>query len=141
MSGYFFISSVKPLIRASVVETPGLTLMTIAEPFSFISLASASAATRPPFSLSDEIRVIPIEESVTVVSTRATLVPADWICFSDGVSALTSTGEISSPSGRDAATESRRGRCTDTSHCAEPSAEKSMPLALASVCAAQVMVM
>ena len=135
------IWSWKPLMRASVVEMPGFTLTTIAEPLSPISLASASAAVLPPASLSDEIRDTPTDVSVTVVSTRTTLVPVLCICLRSGVSASVSTGEISRPAGLVAATELMIGRCWETSHCAEPSDWNLTPSFFASACAAQIIVM
>lgn len=55
--------------------------------------------------------------------------------------AAASTGEISRPSGREAATESTMGRCTATSHWAEPSTVSFTPRRPASSWAAQAMVM
>ena len=70
MFGYLAaISSLSPLCRASVVEMPGLTLTTITVPLAPTRLASASGASLPPSSLSEEIRETARELSVTVVST------------------------------------------------------------------------
>ena len=78
MSGYVAICSSKPCWRRSVVEMPGLTLITITVPSPPISSASASAAATPPPKLSDAIRDAPIDSSLTTVSTRITWMPSSW---------------------------------------------------------------
>jgi hypothetical protein len=72
MFGYFFIASSKPCFLWSVVEIPGVTLITITLPSSPISFARASPASMPPLTLSEEILATAISSFLMVVSTRTT---------------------------------------------------------------------
>src|SRR5215216_5604307 len=72
MFGYSFIASSKPSFLWSVVEMPGLTLMTRTLPSSPICLARASPACLPPSSLSEEILASAISSFSMVVSTSTT---------------------------------------------------------------------
>src|SRR5271156_5461564 len=72
MFGYFFISAKNPAWRASVVEMPGLTLMTATSPLSLANFAMASAAAAPPCVLFEVMADFSREESEIVVSTEIT---------------------------------------------------------------------
>ena len=84
------------------------------------SFASAEAACSPPSSLSVAMREAPIDLSVTVVSTRITLVPALWMRLSGDAEALTSFGATSSAAGFAEATASRSGFWSVASNLSGP---------------------
>ena len=86
--GVFLISSSKPLARASVVEMPGLTLMTSTEPLPPVSSARLRAASRPPSSLSEAISDSASSAPFSVVvSTNTSLIPAALAWVSGGIMA------------------------------------------------------
>ena len=84
--GVFLISSSNPLARASVVEMPGLTLMTRTEPLPPVSSARVRAASRPPSSLSEAISDSASSAPFSVVvSTNTSLIPAALAWVSGGI--------------------------------------------------------
>src|ERR1700742_2559934 len=134
--GYLaFISALKPAMRASVVLMPGLTLITATVPLPPIWLPRLSAAILPPPVLSEVIRETPSEVSLDEVSTNTILVPALWIRFSSGSSALASVGATISASGLLPATALRIGACSLTEKSAGPVTVSLAPSFLASASA------
>ena len=127
MSGYVAICSSKPCWRRSVVEMPGLTLITITVPSPPIISASASAAATPPPKLSEAIREAPIASSLTTVSTRITWMPSSWARCSGPAEASTSFGATRMASGALAITESRIGFCIVASKASGPCTSTVMP--------------
>ena len=71
----------------------------------------ASKAAAPPPTLSELICETANDGSLTVVSTRTTLMPALAACSSGACMAVTSVGAISIAAGLDAVTESTIGFC------------------------------
>jgi hypothetical protein len=74
-----------------------------------LSCLMASKAAFPPPSLSEAIAETAIEGSLTVVSTRTILIPAEAAWLSGACIAVTSVGAIRIASGLAATTESRIG--------------------------------
>ena len=72
--GSALTASSKPLARASVVEMPGSTDMTMTLPPSGLSCLIASNAALPPPTLSEAIAEVAIRRVLGVVSTRTTLI-------------------------------------------------------------------
>ena len=80
-------------------------------PPSGCSALMASNAALPPPRLSDAMPETAIDGSLTVVSTKTSLIPACAAAASGVCIAVTSVGAIMMASGLDAATESRIGFC------------------------------
>ena len=99
------------MTRASTVETPGSVEMTSTLPPPGLAALMASKAAAPPPTLSELICETANDGSLTVVSTRTTLMPALAACSSGACMAATSVGAISMAAGFDAVTESTIGFC------------------------------
>ena len=140
-SGYFaWISSMKPLARASVVEMPACTFITKTDPLPPIWSPSRSAASLPPPALSEEMTETAIDWSSSPVSTMTSLMPASVSCLSGANIALVSFGAMRTASGCWAVTEFTTGVCTSAPHLSPPTTVTVAPSLAASDCTPQAMV-
>ena len=99
---------------------PGLVLTTSTWPPPGTSCLTAAKASAPPAVLSEEICETAPDGSVSVVSTRTTLMPAAMAWAIGGRLADTSSGAIRIASGWAAVTDSMIGFCSVASNCEGP---------------------